>query len=73
MFTQELCGNLYVDAGENQQGDIQGESERAKASWKDGHVSFIAFDRKKTKQQKTTVLSNAFQDEAQEIDQCCQM
>ena len=48
LFTQELCGNLYVDAGENQQGDIQGESERAKASWKDGHVSFLAFDREKT-------------------------
>ena len=44
MFTQELCGNLDVYAGENQQGDIQRESERAKASWKDGHVSFLAFD-----------------------------
>ena len=52
MLTQELCGHIYVYAGENQQGDIQRESERAKASWKDGHVSFLAFDREKKQQQK---------------------
>ena len=40
---EEVCGKTHVDAGENQQGDIQRESERAKAAWKDGHVSFLCF------------------------------
>ena len=31
----------YLDAGENQQGDIQRESERAEAAWKDGHVRLL--------------------------------
>ena len=34
------------DSGENEQGDIQRESERAEAAWKDGHVSLIQIQNK---------------------------
>ena len=57
MFAQELCGHIYVDPGENQQGNIQRESERAKASWKDGHVSFLTFDREKKQNNKKQVYN----------------
>ena len=43
MFAQKLCVNTCVDAGEDQQGNLQREGERAKAAWKDGHVSFLCF------------------------------
>ena len=35
-----------IDSGENKQGDIQRESERAEAAWKDGHVSLIQIHKK---------------------------
>ena len=41
-FENQKAKILYdFDVGENQQGDIQRESERAEAAWKDGHVRFF--------------------------------